>query len=191
MHLPGRPPKPLIFPHLNQIKRNWPLYNTVLAKLNQFPEEFADLHEIMENGCTHDRLWVRNQTLHGGIGQQYQNSIESLLLRWTLNDKAFGPIPTGLDQTQPVLLAGRSPCRNMGEADLNRSTWAMIPDEFKRTSGAKTFFPDVDFSRKRNPLLSFMPTQEAKACLSPRKNICSSRQSAMPSAVVLLAHTRT
>lgn len=121
-------------------KRNWPLYNTVLAKLNQFPEEFADLHEIMNTAALTIGYGLGIKRCTVALVNNTKTRLKAYYSAGTLNDKALAQYQ--LDLTKPSLFTRlvEAPAGIWVKPTSNRSTWAMIPDEFKRTSGAKEFF---------------------------------------------------
>ncbi len=127
-------------PGATKRKRNLPMFNMMLSKLNDAPEEFSDLHEMMNAAAQGIGYGLGLKRCTVALVNNTQTRLKAYYSVGTMEAKSLAHYQ--LDLTKPSLFTRllETPAGIWVKPTSNRRTWAMIPDEFKRISGAKEFF---------------------------------------------------
>ncbi|MCG8612458.1 MAG: HDOD domain-containing protein, partial [Pseudomonadales bacterium] len=121
-------------------KANYTLFKQLIHSLSKQPEEFADLHEIMNaavQGISYG-LGLARTTV--ALVNTKHTRLKAYYTAGTRKNKELGTFQ--IDLTKPNLFHRliQSPASIWIKPDTNRSTWALIPPEFKKTAGVQEFF---------------------------------------------------
>ncbi|PID42586.1 MAG: hypothetical protein CSB48_09285 [Proteobacteria bacterium] len=135
--------------HLTGRKRNQAMFDTLVCSMNERPEEFADIHSIMDSAV---------QGLVDGLGMQRCTAalvntrvtrLKAYYTRGTDDYEELGSFQ--IDLTRPSLFRRLldAPASIWVKPESRPQVWDMIPDEFKRISGAGEFFLMSVFVEKK------------------------------------------